>query len=57
MAGGQPRPDYDEAEAAAVMARPEFTVGIDLGRGSAETHIFTSDLSYDYVKINAEYRS
>lgn len=57
VAGGQPRPDYDEAEAAAVMARPEFTVGIDLGRGSAETHIFTSDLSYDYVKINAEYRS
>ncbi len=57
VAGGQPRPDYVEAEAAAVMAASEFTVRVGLGRGSAETHVFTSDLSYEYVRINAEYRS
>ncbi|RJS92202.1 bifunctional glutamate N-acetyltransferase/amino-acid acetyltransferase ArgJ [Salinisphaera sp. Q1T1-3] len=57
VAGGQPRPDYIESEAAAVMARPEFTVHVDLGRGQAATTIYTSDLSYEYVRINAEYRS
>ena len=45
------------ALAAAVMAASEFTVRVGLGRGSAETHVFTSDLSYEYVRINAEYRS
>ena len=48
---------YQEAEAAAVMARPEFVVRIDLGRGSARARVWTCDLSYDYVKINADYRS
>lgn len=54
---GQPRTDYQEAEAAAVMAKPEFTIHIGLGRGTAATRIWTSDLSYEYVRINAEYRS
>ncbi|MES1936054.1 bifunctional glutamate N-acetyltransferase/amino-acid acetyltransferase ArgJ [Salinisphaera hydrothermalis] len=57
VAGGQPRADYREADAAAVMARPEFTVHIRLGRGDAAATIWTSDLSYEYVRINAEYRS
>ncbi len=48
---------YREAEAAQVMAREEFTVRISLGRGAASARIWTSDLSYDYVKINAEYRT
>ncbi|MDT0618069.1 bifunctional glutamate N-acetyltransferase/amino-acid acetyltransferase ArgJ [Salinisphaera sp. P385] len=54
---GQPAADYREADAAAVMAAPEFVIGIELGRGSAGTDVWTCDLSYDYVRINAEYRS
>ncbi len=48
---------YDEAAAAAVMAKAEFTIGINLGRGPCEQSVWTSDLSYDYVRINAEYRT
>ena len=50
-------PDYDESAAAAVMGRDEYTVRIDLGRGAARAEIWTSDLSYEYVRINAEYRT
>ena len=49
--------DYVEERAAAVMAQDEFTVRIRLGRGQASETIWTSDLSYEYVRINAEYRS
>jgi glutamate N-acetyltransferase/amino-acid N-acetyltransferase len=49
--------DYTEAQGAAVMARSEITIRIDLGRGSATDTVWTCDLSYDYVKINADYRS
>lgn len=48
---------YVESRAAEVMALDEFTVQIHLGRGTASTHVWTSDLSYEYVKINAEYRT
>ena len=48
---------YDEAAAAQVMAEPEFRVHIDLNRGPCEQSIWTSDLSYEYVRINAEYRT
>lgn len=48
---------YDEAEAAVVMAREEFEVRIELGRGAAEEVVWTTDLSYEYVRINAEYRT
>ena len=48
---------YDEAAAAAVMARPEYSIDIDLGRGACRETVWTTDLSYDYVRINAEYRS
>lgn len=57
VAGGQPRDDYRETDAAAVMAQSEFTIHIGLGRGDAAARIWTSDLSYDYIRINAEYRS
>ena len=46
-----------EAEATAIMQQPEFTVTIDLNLGSAEHDYYTSDLTYDYIKINADYRS
>ncbi len=50
-------PAYTEAHGQAVMARDEITIRIALGRGTASYRIWTCDLSYDYVRINAEYRS
>ena len=49
--------DYDEAAAARVMNRDEYTIDIDLGRGASTETVWTTDLSYEYVRINAEYRS
>jgi len=48
---------YVEADAAAAMAEPEIMIRVDLGRGSVCDRVWTCDFSYDYVKINAEYRS
>lgn len=50
-------PAYTEEAGAAVMGRDEFTVRIGLGRGHCRETVWTSDLSYDYVRINAEYRT
>ena len=50
-------PAYAEAAGAAVLAQEEFTIRIQLGRGSASANVWTSDLSYEYVRINAEYRT
>ena len=49
--------NYSEEQGAAVMKQPEITVRVDLARGSAAVTIWTCDFSYDYVKINADYRS
>jgi glutamate N-acetyltransferase/amino-acid N-acetyltransferase len=49
--------DYREERAAAVMKKPEFTVRVVLNRGAAQATVWTCDLSFDYVKINAEYRT
>ena len=48
---------YKEEDGARVMAQAEITVRVDLGRGSAAANVYTCDFSYDYVKINADYRS
>lgn len=48
---------YREEDGARIMKREEITVRIDLSRGSAGATVWTCDFSYDYVKINAEYRS
>jgi glutamate N-acetyltransferase/amino-acid N-acetyltransferase len=48
---------YTEAVGARIMAAAEIAIRIDLGRGSAESTVWSCDLSYDYVKINADYRS
>lgn len=48
---------YDEAAGQAVLSRPEITVRVDLGAGRSEARVWTCDLSHDYVRINAEYRS
>jgi glutamate N-acetyltransferase/amino-acid N-acetyltransferase len=48
---------YQEADGQKVMKQSEITVRVVLNRGRASTTIWTCDLSYDYVKINADYRS
>ena len=49
--------DYTEEAGARVMSQAEMTIRVDLGRGQARDTVYTCDLSYDYVKINADYRS
>ena len=56
-ADGGRHPDYREELGAAVLAKPEFTVRALLHRGQAAATVWTCDLSFDYVKINAEYRT
>ena len=46
-----------EEAATAVLKQPRFTVTVHLGEGSGEAEVYTCDFSYDYVKINADYRS
>jgi len=46
-----------EARGTDVLKKPEFTVTIDLHLGSGAATVYTSDLSYDYVRINADYRT
>jgi glutamate N-acetyltransferase/amino-acid N-acetyltransferase len=50
---------YDEAapEAAAYLKNEDVSVGVDLGAGSASSTVWTCDLSAEYVKINADYRT
>lgn len=55
-AGGR-APDYTEAQGQQVMARPDIMIRVELGRGAATARIWTTDFSFDYVRINAEYRT
>jgi glutamate N-acetyltransferase/amino-acid N-acetyltransferase len=55
-AGGRAT-DYTEAAGQQVMDQPELTIRVVLGRGDYSEQVWTCDLSYDYVKINAEYRT
>ncbi|MGM0824781.1 MAG: bifunctional glutamate N-acetyltransferase/amino-acid acetyltransferase ArgJ [Pseudomonadota bacterium] len=48
---------YTEAAGSKVMAEDEITIRISLGRGDEAATVWTSDLSHDYVSINADYRS
>lgn len=50
-------PGYTEQAGRAAMAGAEIGIRVALGRGQARTRVLTCDLSYDYVKINAEYRT
>lgn len=49
--------DYSEEEATKILSEPEVTVLIDMKDGEAEAAAWGCDLTYDYVKINADYRS
>ncbi len=57
VAGGAVAASYREEDGQRVMSRPEVTIRIDLHAGTERARLYTSDLSYDYVKINAEYRT
>jgi len=49
--------NYSEEEGARVMSQPEITVRVVLNRGKSSATVWTCDFSYDYVKINSDYRS
>jgi len=55
--GGLMSDTYTEALGARVLASDEFTVTVDLHAGDAQATVWTTDLSYEYVRINAEYRT
>ena len=56
MDGGR-NPSYKEEDGARVMKQSEITIHVGLGRGDVTDTVWTCDFSYDYVKINADYRS
>jgi glutamate N-acetyltransferase/amino-acid N-acetyltransferase len=49
--------EYSEEQGQAVMDRDEITIRVELARGEATAVLWTCDFSYDYVRINAEYRT
>jgi glutamate N-acetyltransferase/amino-acid N-acetyltransferase len=55
--GGEVADDYSEAAGQQIMNRDQITIRTSLGRGNVSEQVWTCDLSYDYVKINAEYRT
>ena len=57
IASGEPSLDYTESRGSAEMQKSEITIRIDLGDANTTESVWTTDLSYDYVKINAEYRT
>ncbi len=57
MTKGNIAPDYSEERGQQAMAPDEITLRIILSTGNAHARIWTSDLSHEYVRINAEYRS
>ena len=54
--GGR-NPAYQEEDGQQVMNKAEILVRVVLGRGDASATVWTCDFSYDYVRINADYRS
>ena len=54
---GQLSAQYSEEKGQAVMNQEAITITIDLGRGDKKERVWTSDLSEEYVRINASYRS
>jgi glutamate N-acetyltransferase / amino-acid N-acetyltransferase len=56
VAGGTPLP-YSEEQATALFAQPEIDVHVELDLGEGQATVWTSDLSYDYVRINGDYRT
>ena len=57
ISSGEPSNKYTEKSGSAEMQKSEITIRIDLGDAGTSESVWTTDLSYDYVKINAEYRT
>jgi glutamate N-acetyltransferase/amino-acid N-acetyltransferase len=57
ISSGEISKNYTEAGGSAEMQKSDITIRIDLGDDVTSESVWTTDLSYDYVKINAEYRS
>jgi len=54
---GEPSSDYRESEAKKIMSKTDITIRVKVGQGGCVERVWTCDLSFDYVRINAEYRS
>ncbi len=54
---GEPDPGYTEEAGQEAVASTDITIDIQLGSSAEEVTVWTSDLSYEYVRINAEYRT
>lgn len=54
---GQPASGYTEARGKAVFSQSEINISVALNAGMFNDHVWTTDLSHDYVSINADYRS
>jgi glutamate N-acetyltransferase/amino-acid N-acetyltransferase len=54
---GERAEEYVESTVAAYMKNREIVIRIDVGVGKASSHVWTCDLTHDYVSINADYRS
>lgn len=57
LESGEPAESYTEEQGQAEMDKEEITIRAVLNTGEAQAHVWTSDLSHEYVTINAEYRS
>lgn len=57
LLNGNPAETYREEDGQQAMTATDITVRVSLDRGSASATILSCDLSYDYVRINAEYRT
>ena len=57
MANGTRDPVYEESMGAEAMSTEEITITVDMKSGDCEETVWTSDLSHEYVRINAEYRT
>ena len=54
---GWRHPDYKEADGAALMKRDEIEINVDIGIGAGRATVWTCDLTNEYIRINADYRS
>lgn len=57
VSNGEKSSDYTEERGQAIMDKSDITINIDLARGEKQVTVWTCDFSYDYVRINAEYRT
>lgn len=57
LKGGTPEGKDAERKASAIVRRKEFAITLDLGLGPGRAQVWTTDLSYEYVRINASYRT